>query len=283
MKIISIFDKHSEFIKYQYDSILKHVKSDYEYIVFNNASNIEQEILNKKVCDEIGVKCIRINVNYRQPPSNIAGDALNEAFKYLKNDLVFKIDSDMFFISDIDLNSFFGNYDLSYIPIYVSNNTEVEMWSGIFGINMKNIEIDLDFRPNVKPNSDTFGQSSLLTSNNRYTKKIFELCNLYNFNDNVIETSINLACNVRYVNDTLNYIEKPDYPFNKDKNYIITYKDLITKLTHYEFPKPYNIDIISVDDCDFMFHFKSSNWCPWYTNEYVKLKKNSLFNLLKNT
>jgi hypothetical protein len=46
MKIVAIFDKHEDFIKLQYDSIIKYVKSDYEYIVFNNASTEHQANLN---------------------------------------------------------------------------------------------------------------------------------------------------------------------------------------------------------------------------------------------
>jgi hypothetical protein len=47
-------------------------------------------------------------------PSYIAGSALNEAFKYVTNELVFKIDSDMFFISDININELFDKSDLIF-------------------------------------------------------------------------------------------------------------------------------------------------------------------------
>ena len=35
MKIVTIFSMHEDFIELQYNSIVKHVKGDYEYIVFN--------------------------------------------------------------------------------------------------------------------------------------------------------------------------------------------------------------------------------------------------------
>ena len=222
IKIISIFDKHHDFIKLQYQSIKKHVKSEYEYIVFNNASNRDQEILNRKTCEDLNIKCVRINIKYTSDPSDIAGKALNESFKFLKNDLVFKIDSDMFFISDIDLNTFFDNCDLSYVPNYPSNYKPNLMWSGIFGINMKKIEIDLDFRPKVViPDSDTFGQSILLTSNDKYEKKLFELYNLYDIVDDVIITTLNNDCVMKFKDKSLIFLEKEEYPIEINKDYLL--------------------------------------------------------------
>lgn len=283
IKIVSIFDKHHDFIKLQYDSIKKHVKSEYEYIVFNNASNKNQEILNKKVCEDLNIKCIRINVNYNLDPSYIAGNALNEAFKYLKDDLVFKIDSDMFFISDIDINNFFENYDLFYVPNYPPNYESL-IWSGIFGINVKKIEIDLDFRPKIViPNSDTFGQSILLTSDNKLRKKLFELYNLFDVVDDVIVTSLNIDCVMKFKDNSLIFIEKQNYPIEKNKNYLLKFNDIISEMKLYNFPTPYNIDVIRVDEKDFIFHFKSSNWCPWYTEDYLNLKKSALIKLLNNS
>jgi len=175
IKLISIFDKNEDFIILQHQSILKHIKGDYEYIIFNNGSNEEQSNKIKKICEELNIKHIKIDVNYSLGgPSDIAGSALNESFKHLKNELVFKIDSDMFFISDIKLIDFFEEYELSYVPIICPIKNESSMWSGIFGINMKKIEQDLDFRPNVIPSSDKFGVSLILTKDERYRKKFNE-------------------------------------------------------------------------------------------------------------
>jgi len=276
IKIVSIFDKHHDFIKLQYESIKKHVKCNYEYIVFNNASNKEQEIFNKKICEELNIKCIRITVHYNGDPSNIAGNALNEAFKYLNNDLVFKIDSDMFFISDINLDNFFDNYDLSYVPNYRSEYKPNLMWSGIFGINMQKVDIPINFRPGIVPNTDTFGQSILLTSNVKYGKKLFELYGLLNVEENVIKTNLNTDCLMNFSGNSIIYIGNSEYPIEKNKNYLLKYNNILEKMSEYEFPKPYNVDIVEVDEISFIFHFKSSNWCPWYTEDYINLKKKSL-------
>ena len=134
ISIVTIFNKHEEFIKLQYNSILKHIKGEYEYIVFDNASTEEQSNKIKIICDELNIKCIRINVNYNTTPSYIAGNALNESFAHLSDKIVFKIDSDMFFISEINLSELCSNYDLFYIE-----TNYVYMWSGVFSINMNKI------------------------------------------------------------------------------------------------------------------------------------------------
>ena len=283
MKIISIFDKHHDFIELQYKSILKHVKCDYEYIVFNNASTEEQSNLNKNVCDKLGIKCIVINVNYNQPPSNIAGDALNISFNMLPKEKIFKIDSDMFFISDVNIYDLFLESDLIYVPNYQSNREM--MWSGIFGINLDKIDIKLDFNPGVIPQTDTFGQSCLLTKNQNLNKKLFDLYNLQNIDNDVYITSLNNDCVIKLNNNKIIFNERPEFYNNLKKlnNLHIIYDDMVTLLKKYDFPEPYNIDMIKIDGINSVLHFKSANWCPWYTNEYVNQKKNSLIKFLKNT
>ena len=105
VRLVTIFDKHEAFIRLQYDSIIKHVKCQYEYIVFNNASTEEQAIINQQVCTDLGIKCLRIKADYTKSPSEISGEALNESFKYLRGQKVFKIDSDMYLIVVIWLMS----------------------------------------------------------------------------------------------------------------------------------------------------------------------------------
>jgi len=284
--LISIFDKHEDFIKLQYSSIQKHIKGEYEYIVFNNAATNEQFQKNKIVCDELGIKNIRITVNYSQDPSNIAGNALNEAFKYLKDKFVFKIDSDMFFISDLDINKLFTS-ELIYIPTSTNRPNKKLMWSGIFGIKMPNIHLNLDFRPQIISGTDTFGQSILLTSDDRYTKKIFNLYMIGNANDTIINGSINNDCYIEFNNNNEIILwERPfEYPIeilNESNKLLTKFNQIYNLVKKYKFPEPYNIDFIDIDGIQTLIHFKSSNWCEWYTENYVTAKKNSLINLLNN-
>lgn len=280
IKLITIFDKHEDFIRLQYESILKHVKGNYTYIVFNNAATENQATKNQQICNHLGIMCIRIQVNYNNGPSNIAGEALNVAFNQVPNELVFKIDSDMFFISDININNLFNNHDLIYIPTRQPNR-EI-MWSGVFGINLKKVDIDLNFNPGVIQGTDTFGQSCLLTSNPKYKKKTFELYNLQKIEDGIMTTSLNNDCVIRFKNNELIFNEKPELYNNQEliKTLSNKYNLIILKLKQCSFPEPYNVDIIEMDGVDFIFHFKSSNWCPWYTDQYINEKKISLIKLL---
>jgi hypothetical protein len=53
-------------------------------------------------------------------------------------------------------------------------------------------------------------------------------------------------------------------------------------LKKYEFPKPYYLDFIEINNIKTLIHFKSSNWCEWCTKSYVDSKKRSLINFLND-
>ena len=269
ISIITIFNKHEDFIALQYESIVKHVKGNYEYIVFNNGANEEQANKIKQVCDELNIKCVRIIVNYNMNPSNIAGEALNKAFTYLYDKQVFKIDSDMFFISDVDLYNLCNNYDLVYIE--TQNRF---MWSAVFGINMLKLkDISLDFRPNVIPNTDTFGQSCLLTSNNNFSRKKILLYCILTDTDNIINGLINNDCRITLDNYKLINVENNLYEFLYD-NISSKYLEISKIMIDYKFPHPYHIDIITLDGKNTIIHFKSSNHDDIYRDlNYTNNKK----------
>jgi len=281
IKIIAIFDKHEDFIKLQYDSIIKHVKGDYKYIIFNNAGNKEQENLNQNVCDELGIQCVRITVNYSNDPSNIAGEALNASFNTCTTDKVFKIDSDMFFISDINISELFDKHDLIYVPTYQISR-EI-MWSGVFGINMSKIDINLDFKPGVVPQTDTFGQSCLLTVKPNLNKKICNLYNLQNTNDGIYTTSLNGDCLVNIADGKITFVERPEF-YNVELlgDLVTRYDNMVTLFKKHDFPEPNNMDMIEIDGVNTIIHFKSANWCPWYTENYVNDKKEALKRFLNS-
>jgi glycosyltransferase involved in cell wall biosynthesis len=278
ISIVTIFNKHEEFIKLQYNSILKHIKGEYEYIVFDNASTEEQSNKIKIICDELNIKCIRINVNYNTTPSYIAGNALNESFAHLSDKIVFKIDSDMFFISEINLSELCSNYDL----FYIETNYDY-MWSGVFSINMNKIKgINLDFNPQVIPNTDTFGQSYLLTTNSEYTKqKMFLYCILDESNG-VINGLINNDCKITLSINKIIDIENNRYE-NLYDNLNNKFFDVYKTMIDYKFPKPYHIDIITLNDVDIIVHFKSSNHDDIYRNlEYTNYKKIAITKFLND-
>lgn len=288
IKIITIFDKNEEFIEYQYNS-LKHIKCDYEYLIFNNGSTIEQRDKIDSLCKRLNIKTIILNsgmeftknygseITYNKP-SIIAGTALNEAFSNLTG-RIFKIDSDMFFIKDIDLSKI--TEDLLFIPNGINNNI---IWSGIFGINLDSVTDNLNFLPT---HGDTFSESCQLINNEKYSKKEFNLITFFNQKDGVYNVNVNTDCVVSLNKEFIITSEKVN--LNVDHKWIYERCGLINELLlSNNFPckgvtnhnNNYDIDIIYMDDLDFMIHFKSSNWAR--SDQYHIDKKKALLDYLNS-
>ncbi len=206
MKIVTIFDRNEEFIEYQYKSIIKNIKCDFEYIVFNNGSNLEQIEKINEICERLNIKTIKLNSGLRlhntYDPSIKAGSALNEAFSYLSG-RIFKIDSDMFFINDINFSDI--SEDLLFIPNGVNNDI---IWSGIFGINLDVVKDELNFLPTF---GDTFSESKNIVNNEKYTKKKFSLIAFFKYLDDIFQININGDCLVTLDSSKIINCEKKNY------------------------------------------------------------------------
>ncbi len=268
----------------QYESIVKHVKGNYEYIVFNNAKTKKQAEKIKACCDSLGIKSIRIKVpfSWMKTPSQIAGIALNKAHRHIADieGPFFKLDSDMFFIADVNLENLFEINDLVYVPTYVPIKT---VWSGLFGINLKKVKFDFDYRPGLVPNTDTFGKSYYLVKDNMYSETLLGMHNLIDIQDGVIETNLNGCCLMKFDHSGLIFRENNNF---KDVDVVELrkrYEEIIEIMEKYGFPKPYNLDFMTLNGENFVLHFKSSNWCPWYTENYVYSKKEAIKRLLGDT
>lgn len=283
MKIITIYDKNEEFIEYQYNSIVKHVKSDYEYILFNNGSDIDQIEKIDQICQRLNIKTIKLKsgvaTKMASTPSIKAGTALNEAFSQLTGK-VLKIDSDMFFINDIDLSL---EEDLLFIP-NGDNNTQI--WSGIFGINLDTVTDKLDFLPT---HGDTFSDSYKLVENQNYTKKMFCFIHYSHEHNGNYSLGLNGDCVVNLTSNTISYSKdnivrefiNQDWLYEK----VLKYKDILyennfpcQRITNHN--RKYDVDFIVIDNIDYLVHFKSSNWTP--NDQYMADKKIALFKFLNN-
>ncbi len=91
VKIYTYAHKRPDFIKIQYQTIIKHIKdADYEYIVFNNAiddDKLKEQIINK--CKSLNIRCIDVEMddsinqqsgnNYSEKQFNFE----NNKYKYL--------------------------------------------------------------------------------------------------------------------------------------------------------------------------------------------------------
>ena len=154
--IVTYSHKRPDFIYLQYDSIKKHVKSKYEYIVFNNSiDNIETYNQIHDICSELGVKCVDIqltedlkfingesnfNNNKYTNPNLACSYPLIWSFKNYFNadyDIISVIDSDMFFINDIDIENEINNKDMIYIPQYRDYGRVHYPWNAFICLNIK--------------------------------------------------------------------------------------------------------------------------------------------------
>lgn len=181
MYIVSIHFNNPLFIKLQYFSINKHVKNkNIKFIVFDDSNDENITLNNKNLCEIFNIDYIRINQNihidrnkiFPKKISNIRKKMMNEdksfdihnnisinntagarhvdsiqfMFNYFYENIsdcnyIFNIDSDMFFINDVDLEKYFNGIYLNYISqSRATKNKKFEyIWPNLFEINIKNI------------------------------------------------------------------------------------------------------------------------------------------------
>ena len=146
IKIYTYSHNRPDFIEPQYNSIKKHVKDDFEFIVFNNERNggdpgsgYKPERIDEiyDVCKKLNIKCIRVELDpelqfingYKQfeGDSYVSGGSHACAYSFSwgwkhyisqDSDISMIIDSDMFFIKDISIQSLLVDYNLAFIPSY---------------------------------------------------------------------------------------------------------------------------------------------------------------------
>ena len=146
IKIYTYSHNRPDFIEPQYNSIKKHIKDDFEFIVFNNERNggdpgsgYDPERIDQiyEVCEKLNIKCIRVELDpelqflngykqfegdsYVSGGSHACGYSYSWGWKhYISQDdsISMIIDSDMFFIKDISIQSLLKDYNLAFIPSY---------------------------------------------------------------------------------------------------------------------------------------------------------------------
>jgi len=150
MKIVSAVVNNPIFIQIQFFTLQKYFKgSDYEFIIFNDAKDfpdfsnsgdvtIKQKI--EDVCKQLGIKCIPIpNENHRsiKCAATRCADSMNFILNYqLQNpDKYLLLDSDMFLISDFDINKY-AAYDCAVVLQSRFNHQVNYIWNGIYYFDM---------------------------------------------------------------------------------------------------------------------------------------------------
>lgn len=146
--IITISANRPDFIKPQLESIKKHLKDDFYYVVVNNSyfgQDKPEEI--EKVCKELNTGYVRVkHAQGKTEPSALVKDTLNFLWKDFKNfkGILAIVDSDLFFTEDVSFNELLEGYDMAFCPIYTDD--KVWPWTGFMLFNMNNIhEDDISF------------------------------------------------------------------------------------------------------------------------------------------
>lgn len=138
--ILAAHCNNLNYIDFQYKSLKKHFKGEYEYIVINDAKefgditnfnqhNIKEKIENK--CNELGIKCINLpqhlhhnrktlfpNTSELSTDHPSARNAITIQYGFnmycnMNDGYLMVIDSDMFFYNDFNINDFMENYDIA--------------------------------------------------------------------------------------------------------------------------------------------------------------------------
>lgn len=153
--LFTLSHKRPDFIRLQYESIKKHVKCEYEFIVLNNAiDSLEQRKTIEKTCKELGIKSINVelidDLRFQQGEACFTGNQYKNPNlacsypliwlfnKFITNEkIVCIIDSDMFFINDIDLEHCVKDQDILYIPQYRNNNQIHYIWNAFVIFNFE--------------------------------------------------------------------------------------------------------------------------------------------------
>lgn len=321
VKIFTLANVRPDFIEIQYDSIKKFVTDEVEYVVFNNARNDNKRFkLINEICQRLGVECIEVKGKYdkHNDPSVIVANSLNYLWKnylYNEKDLLFYIDSDMFFVKKISVNDLMDGHNFAFVPNYRGKDFEVLYpWTGLMCFNMNTL-------PN--PSELVWDAGSVLGYgvdvgglNHYYLKKYeedikilyLEMWNLQEVEHNEEGEKIvtcNLNGNIKFllkfsplgrlidVDTTDHFISNTrSFPYQQERpDY---YSEIASNFTKFEafldnknitFPKPYYIDLFKTngakfEDC-FIFHYKSgSNWLDFQTDEYNEKKTQQLHKLI---
>lgn len=321
--------KRPDFIKLQYESIKKHITSDYEYIVFNNSIDSKEnydEI--HKICEELGVKCVDIpkdweviNITNRIGPMDHGYANPNVACsypiiwtfkKYITTEKkVCIIDSDMFFIKDVNFENLMCDKEVITIPQYRANHSIKYYWNAFICMDLEKNpllkNLDWNFGNVNGTETDVGGFMNDYLKQQNFNEGYLHEYSIYEMNKNGNDLHIHFIMNGNINYDIIldeynnlkhfhhgngdrfstsrsfpHEIEHDDYSkFIKNKTVQIL--DILNKRGA-EFPTPQHIAFIgNVDDSDFFIcHYKSgSNYLDFSTDEYNYKKTEALLKILQ--
>ena len=168
MKVVTPVVNNPEFIKAQFHTLKRHMKTPYEFIVFNDAkqfpdsTNFGDESLHSQIvemCRQLGIRCINIpNEHHREltHPGLRHIQSMNyiTQFMFENPDKYLHIDSDMFLVDAFDIDSFI-RYDCA---VLLQTRPGIEyVWPNLFYFNTSNLKFRELINWNMTPTTDTGG------------------------------------------------------------------------------------------------------------------------------
>ena len=206
MKIITIEDRNPHYIELQYKTLKKYLKTEFEYLVYNNALfNSENHVIINNICKELNIESVEFfpdgNPLYFRNNSYV-GPSEAHCYPLVKiwndykdfNEKVVIINSDMFLTRPIDFEEVFDNKPMAIVPIYYTKN-ELAAWSGIIFLDPKNIpnkdqfDLSLGYAGGVKV--DTAGKTKDYFANNKIDVNYLEMWTVENFNEHELKVNLN--------------------------------------------------------------------------------------------
>jgi hypothetical protein len=277
----------------------------------------------------LGVKCVDVKLLERlrvtHGETNYTGDnrytnpnlacsypliwTFNE---YLSNEeILCIIDSDMFFIKDIDIEKEIYGKDIIYIPQY-RNPSVKYIWNAFVCLNfVRNHELrKLDWHPGRVNNipCDVGGQTHYSLLSNNFDCRYVDEHSIFNFenksnNEKSVIYSINGNSVYNIFIDSEDKFTKVNHTggvkFSDEKSFehevlslshseylrkrLFSVIEILEKNDMNDIPNPKNIGFIGFQDSDdfFIVHYRSgSNYLSFYTPEYNKIKTDCIKKLL---
>lgn len=245
--ILTLFSNRPDFIRPQYNSFKRHLKDVFTYTVVNNAyfDNDASEEINR-ISQEEGTGYLRImHEKKKNDISHLVADTLNFLWKDFKDTkgILAIMDCDIFMTAPISFTDLLDGYDMAFCPLYTAG--KVWPWTGLMLFDMDKIKEGMNFG---FASLDTLTYQDVGSAVHKYIAEHHP--------------------NIRYL-DRKELLDQ-DWPVRGNHT-----------LYTLNFPQPYSVDIISINQYPFLFHYKtSSNYAPHCTKEYNEKKTKALELLL---
>ncbi len=201
-----------DFILLQHQTFERFLQNDYEFIVFNDATQEKEYQDIKEICESLNITCIDIPQEIHTRPylhrpecgrfmpyqqasvrnSNVVQYSL-DTYGFNHDDILMLIDSDMFLIKEFNVKSFMQGYDLAGFHKSCCNDTKriqhtneiphiYYLWIGLIIIDMRSLRCKIALNVNCGFHEDiqldAGGFSTLFLQNNRdaSTRSIERIC-----------------------------------------------------------------------------------------------------------